>query len=60
MTDQADDGETETFDVLHVDDDAGVRDLVASFLPLERPALTVRSSASTASSRTTRCPRWTA
>jgi PAS domain S-box-containing protein len=36
----------ETFRVLHVDDDAGVRDLVASYLPLERPALAVESFAS--------------
>ncbi len=46
MTDEAGDDEIETFRVLHVDDDAGVRDLVASFLPLERPALAVRSFAS--------------
>ncbi|WP_142861214.1 sensor histidine kinase [Salinigranum halophilum] len=42
MTDE----DSETFHVLHVDDDASVRDLVASFLPLERPALEVRSFAS--------------
>jgi PAS domain S-box-containing protein len=42
-----DDASTEQFRVLHVDDDAGVRDLVASFLPRERPALAVRSFAST-------------
>ena len=43
MTDEDSGSEPETLYVVHVDDDASIRDLVASFLPLEQPALEITS-----------------